>query len=39
MEDAMETLAMLGQAAAGLGILLLGLAANGFVWVYMSKKE
>ena len=38
-EDAMEMLVMLGQAAAGLGIFLLGLAAMWFVSVYSSKKE
>jgi hypothetical protein len=39
MEDDMETLAMLGQAAGGFGLFLLGIAAIWFVSVYTSKKE
>jgi len=39
MEDDMENLVMLGQAAAGLGIFFLGIAALWFVSVYPKKKE
>jgi hypothetical protein len=35
----MENLVMLGQAAIGLGVLLMGLAALWFVWVYQEKKD
>jgi hypothetical protein len=39
MEDDMETLALLGQFFAGVGLLLLGIAAIWFVSVYSEKKE
>jgi hypothetical protein len=39
MEDDMENLVMLGQAAGGLGIFFLGIAALWFVSVYPKKKE
>jgi hypothetical protein len=39
MEDDMETLALLGQFFAGVGLLLLGIAAIWFVSVYNEKKE
>jgi len=39
MEDDMEMLVMLGQAAGGLGIFLLGIAALWFVSVYATRKE
>ena len=35
----MENLVALGQAAAGLGVLLMGLAALWFVSVYNDKKK
>ena len=38
-EDDMENLVMLGQAAAGLGVLLLGAAAIWFVSVYSEKND
>ena len=34
----MENLVMLGQAAPGLGVLLMGIAALWFVSVYQEKK-
>lgn len=37
-EDGMHYLVMLGQAAIGLGVLLMGLAALWFVYVYQQKK-
>jgi hypothetical protein len=39
MEDDMETLALLGQAAGGLGLFFLGIAAFWFVSVYNGKKK
>ena len=38
MENDMDKLVMLGQAAIGLGVLLMGLAALWFVAVYREKK-
>jgi len=35
----MQNLVMLGQAAIGLGVLLMGLAALWFVSVYQEKNE
>jgi len=35
----MQYLVMLGQAATGLGILLMGLAALWFVYVYQEKND
>ena len=35
----MENLVMLGQAATGLGVLLMGFAALWFVSIYQEKKE
>ena len=37
-EDDMENLVMLGQAAIGLGVFLMGVAAVWFVSVYQDKK-
>lgn len=37
MEDDMENLVMLGQAADGLGVFFLGIAALWFVSVYAKK--
>ena len=37
--DDMQYLVMLGQAASGLGILLMGLAALWFVSVYQGKND
>jgi hypothetical protein len=38
-EDDMEKLVMLGQAATGLGVLLMGFAALWFVSVYQEKNK
>ena len=35
----MGNLAMLGQAALGLGVFFMGLAALWFVWVYQEKRD
>lgn len=37
--DDMHNLVMLGQAAIGLGVLLMGLAALWFVYVYQQKND
>lgn len=37
--DEMQNLVMLGQAAIGLGVLLMGLAALWFVSVYQQKND
>ena len=36
-EDDMGNLVVLGQAALGLGVFFMGLAALWFVWVYQEK--
>jgi hypothetical protein len=38
-EDDMQNLVMLGQAALGLGVFFMGLAALWFVSVYQNKKD
>ena len=38
-EDDMGNLVVLGQAALGLGVFFMGLAALWFVWVYQEKKD
>jgi len=38
-EDDMQNLMMLGQAALGLGVLLMGLAALWFVSIYQEKNK
>ena len=35
----MQTLVYLGDAAFGLGVLLMGLASLWFVWVYQEKHD
>jgi hypothetical protein len=39
MEDGMDKLVMLGQAATGLGVLFMGFAAMWFVSVYQDKNK
>ena len=38
-EDDMQNLVMLGQAALGLGVFFMGVAALWFVSIYQTKKE
>ena len=39
MEDDMQNLVLLGQAALGLGVFFMGVAALWFVSVYQEKKK